>query len=78
MTLPNTLNISTKGIVGNDLLARTPEVMQVPQTINGTICYGTPKEQVLGTLRLSLGRWSTKEEIDDASKLIVQNTQLEC
>lgn len=84
--LPNTLNISLKGIIGENLLARTPEIA----ASTGSACHagstkpsavllamGLPKEQALGTLRLSLGRWSTKEEIDDAAKLIVQNVQLE-
>jgi len=34
---------------------------------------GIPKEQALGALRLSLGRWSTLEEVEEGAKLIVRN-----
>ncbi len=80
--LPNTLNISISGVVGENLLARIPQIA----ASTGSACHagltepssvllamGVSKEEALGTLRLSLGRWSTKEEIDEASLLIVNN-----
>ncbi len=80
--LPNTLNISIKGTVGEELLKRIPRIA----ASTGSACHagstepsavllamGIPREQALGALRLSLGRWSTQEEIDQASKLIIQN-----
>lgn len=82
--LPNTLNISIKGIVGENLLAKTPEIA----ASTGSACHagstkpsavllamGIPDRQTLEALRLSLGRWSTVEEIDKASRLIVKEAQ---
>jgi cysteine desulfurase len=82
--LPNTLNISIKDIIGEDLLKRIPEMA----ASTGSACHagstkpsavllamGISKEQALGALRLSLGRWSTREEIDEASRLIIKSAQ---
>ena len=84
--LPNTLNISIKNVVGETLLAQTPEIA----ASTGSACHagstkpsavllamGLSREQALGALRLSLGRWSTIEEIGEASRLIVRNAQQE-
>jgi cysteine desulfurase len=82
--LPNTLNISISGVIGENLLTRMPEIA----ASTGSACHagttkpsdvllamGIPKEQALGTLRLSLGRWSTAQEIDAASRLIVSTAK---
>jgi cysteine desulfurase len=82
--LPNTLNISIKGIVGEELLKRILEIA----ASTGSACHagstepstvllsmGIVKEQALGALRLSLGRWSTPKEVDTAAQLIVNNAQ---
>lgn len=37
------------------------------------LAMGLSREEALGALRLSLGRWSTQEEIDKAARLIVNN-----
>ena len=79
--LPNTLNISLHGIVGEELLPRMPEIA----ASTGAACHagsmepsavlmemGLSRELALGALRLSLGRWSTRDEIDTAGKLIVE------
>ncbi len=79
--LPNTLNISVKGIVGEELLRQIPEVA----ASTGAACHagstepssvllemGIDREIALGALRLTLGRWSTQEEIDEAGELIVE------
>lgn len=79
--LPNTLNISIPGIIGEELLQQIPEIA----ASTGSACHtgstdpsqvllelGLTREQALGALRLSLGRWSTKEEINEASQFIVQ------
>jgi cysteine desulfurase len=81
--LPNTLNVSIKGIVGEELLKKIPELA----ASTGSACHagstepsavliamGIHREQALGALRLSLGRWSTKEEVATISKLIVERT----
>lgn len=78
--LPNTLNISIRGIEGEELLGQIPEVA----ASTGAACHagstdpstvlleiGLSREWALGALRLTLGRWSTQEEIDTAGELIV-------
>ncbi len=73
--LPNTLNICVPGVVGEEVLARTPEVA----ASTGSACHagltepspvllamGIEPALALGALRLSLGRWTTAEEIDRA------------
>ena len=82
--LPNTLNISIQGVIGEELLRQMPEIA----ASTGSACHagstepsavllamGLARERALGALRLSLGRGSTKEEIDEASRLIVRNVQ---
>lgn len=78
--LPNTLNISIRGIEGEELLGQIPEVA----ASTGAACHagstdpstvlleiGLSRGWALGALRLTLGRWSTQEEIDTAGELIV-------
>lgn len=80
--LPNTLNISILNTVGEKILAKTPEIA----ASTGSACHagsvkpsavllamGLSKEQALGALRLSLGRWTTQQEVDQASQLIINN-----
>lgn len=82
--LPNTLNISLRGVVGEELLSRIPEIA----ASTGAACHagstepssvllemGLSREWALGALRLTLGRWNTSEEIDLASKLIVERAR---
>jgi cysteine desulfurase len=77
--LPNTLNICVPGVVGEDVLARTPGVA----ASTGSACHagqtepsavllamGIEPSLALGALRLSLGRWTTTEEIDAAAAQI--------
>jgi len=79
--LPNTLNISIHGIVGEALLGRIPEIA----ASTGAACHagstepssvlremGLNRDIALGALRLTLGRWSTQDEIDTAGDLIVE------
>jgi len=82
--LPNTLNISIRGVVGDALLSRIPEIA----ASTGAACHagssepssvllemGTSREMALGALRLTLGRWSTRDEIDTAGQLIVEKAK---
>jgi cysteine desulfurase len=84
MRLPNTLNISIKGVVGEELLSQIPGIV----ASTGSACHagstepsrillamGLTRDNALGALRLSLGRWSTQEEVDEASQLIVDNVK---
>jgi len=80
--LPNTLNISLGGIVGEQFLSEIPKIA----ASTGSACHsgsfepsevllqmGLSKKEALGALRLSLGRWTNNEEIETASKLIVEH-----
>jgi selenium donor protein len=71
--LPNTLNVSFRGHLGSDLLARLPDVA----ASTGSACHagaiglspvlramGIPNEIGLGAIRFSLGRKSTAAEVD--------------
>ncbi len=80
--LPNTLNISIDGIVGEEVLAATPEIA----SSTGSACHegstepssvlmamGLLRERALSALRLTLGRWSTADEIEQASVLLAKS-----
>ena len=82
--LPNTLNISLRGIVGEELLGHILEVA----ASTGAACHasstepsgvllemGLSRELALGALRLTLGRWSTEEEVKLAAELIVERAK---
>ncbi|NNN32879.1 cysteine desulfurase [Streptomyces sp. S3(2020)] len=79
--LPNTLNVSIDGILGHELLAAAPSLA----ASTGSACHGgthTPSpvltamglnpDRVLGALRLSLGRWSTPEDIETAATALLK------
>ena len=79
--LPNTLNISLRGIIGEKLLSEIPEIA----ASTGSACHsglfkpsdvllemGLTEKEALGALRLSLGRWTSEEEMEFASKLIAE------
>jgi cysteine desulfurase len=80
--LPNTLNISVEGVVGEEVLAATPEIA----SSTGSACHegstdpspvlmamGLSRERALGALRLTLGRWSTNEEVERAARLLARS-----
>jgi len=82
--LPNTLNISLRGVVGEELLAQIPEIAASTgaachagstEPSNVLLAMGLSREWALGALRLTLGRWSTTEEIETAGKLIVEHVR---
>ncbi len=77
--LPNTLNVSFRGVVGADLLARTPEIA----ASTGSACHdgsgelsgvlkamGVSREQGFGAVRFSLGRLTTSADIDRAAEVV--------
>ncbi len=79
--LPNTLNISVEGVIGEEVLAATPEIA----SSTGSACHegstepsavltamGLSRARALGALRLTLGRWSTEEEIAQAVRLLAR------
>ncbi|HYG57834.1 MAG TPA: cysteine desulfurase family protein [Symbiobacteriaceae bacterium] len=80
LRLPNTLNLSVVGAVGNDLLAAVPEVAAstgsachagVSRPSDALLAMGVAPEVALGALRLSLGRYSTLEEVEFAAERLV-------
>jgi cysteine desulfurase len=71
--LPNTVNVSIAGVRGDDLLAAAAGIAAA----TGSACHagntepspvlsamGVDHDRALSALRLSLGRWSTADEVD--------------
>lgn len=82
--LPNTLNVSIEGVVGAEVLAATPEIAAA----TGSACHagetepsavllamGMERDRALGALRLTLGRWSTSSEVEQAAHLLAQTVR---
>jgi cysteine desulfurase len=82
--LPGTLNVSITGIRGRELLAAVPAIAAA----TGSACHegleqpspvltamGIDTERAAAALRLSLGRWSTPSEMDQAAHLIATHAQ---
>lgn len=78
--LLNTLNVGFRGDLGDELLARCPDLCAT----TGAACHaGTheksgvlaamqvPNEIALGAVRLSVGRYTTEHDIDEASDMLV-------
>ncbi len=78
--LPNTVNLSITGIPGDALLADVPEIA----ASTGSACHtgatdpspvlsamGLDRDRALGALRLSLGRWSTRTDVDRAAAALI-------
>ncbi len=79
--LPNTLNVSFLDHIGAELLARVPEIA----ASTGSACHegqiklspvlaamGVPPEIGKGAVRLSVGRFTTDDEIDRAAAMLVK------
>jgi cysteine desulfurase len=82
--LPNTLNVSLDGVIGEEVLASTPGIA----ASTGSACHagstdpsavltamGIERARALGALRLTLGRWSTSEEVEQAATLLAQTVR---
>lgn len=78
--LPNTLNVNFLGHVGSELLQKVPEIA----ASTGSACHEghisqspvlcamrVPPEIGKGAVRLSVGRFTTDEEVDRAAELLV-------
>ncbi len=78
--LPNTLNLSFPGMIGEEILSHIPEIC----ASTGAACHdrslklshvlgamGVTKELGMGTIRLSLGRPTTEAEVDEAAGLLI-------
>lgn len=83
--LPNTLNISIKGVIGEELLRQIPRIA----ASTGAACHagstepssvliemGLSRALALGALRLTLGRWSTHEDVDIVGGLIAERVKV--
>jgi cysteine desulfurase len=81
LRLPGTLNVSIDHIRGRALLAALPEIAAA----TGSACHegvdapsevllamGLPPERANAALRLSLGRWTTEDELRRAAELIAR------
>ncbi|MDR3568904.1 MAG: cysteine desulfurase family protein [Syntrophobacteraceae bacterium] len=79
--LPNTLNVSFRGVGGAQLLERTPEIA----ASTGSACHegsgelsgvlkamGMSREQGFGAVRLSIGRPTTAAEIERAAEVLAE------
>ncbi len=78
--LPNTLNIGVPGLTGEDLLAAAPGIA----ASTGSACHagrtepsgvllamGLGKEQALAAVRLSLGRFTTDDDVRKAGDVLI-------
>lgn len=79
--LPNTLNVSFAGVHGGKLLENIPEIA----ASTGSACHsgvetmspvlaamGLELQRGLGAVRLSLGRQTSRQEVEKAAKLLVE------
>ncbi len=78
--LPNTANVSFPGVSGAEVLAAAPEVL----ASTGAACHagasvshvlvamGLSRERALGAVRLSLGRATTRDEVEAAAAAMVR------
>jgi cysteine desulfurase len=77
--LPNTLHVNFRGVIGAELLDKLPELA----ASTGSACHAgeialssvleamrVPPELGMGAVRFSLGRYTTREEIERAVELI--------
>ena len=81
LRLPNTLNIRFPGASGPELLAAAPEIA----ASTGAACHdgqeqasavvlamGVPRSEALGSVRLTLGRHTTRDEVDKAAEALAR------
>ena len=83
--LPNTLNVNFLGHIGSELLQKVPGVA----ASTGSACHegmvsfspvlcamGVPPDIGRGAVRLSVGRFTTEEEVDRAAELLIEAARL--
>ena len=81
LRLPNTLNVNFVGHIGAELLQKTPEIA----ASTGSACHegqielspvlcamGVPPQLGKGAVRLSVGRFTTEDEIDRAAEALLR------
>lgn len=80
LRIPNTINISIKGIVGDELVRNLSEKVAIS---TGSACHaglckpshvlvamGLSPEEALSSIRISTGKFTTKDEVKEAVKII--------
>jgi cysteine desulfurase len=77
--LPNTLNVSITGVRGDDLLAAIPGIAAAtgaachsatPEPSPVLLAMGYDPDRALSALRLTIGRWTTRDDIEQAAQEI--------
>jgi cysteine desulfurase len=77
--LPNTLNVSITGVTGDDLLAAIPGIAAAtgaachsatPEPSPVLLAMGHDPARARSALRLTIGRWTTREDIEHAAREI--------
>lgn len=77
--LPNTLNITIQGIQSEKLITRLPQLAMatgsactsaLPQPSHVLLAMGLTEAQALSSIRLSIGRYNTEEEIERTVELL--------
>lgn len=79
-SLPNTLNVRFPGVMGHELLEAVPDIA----ASTGSACHagevsasavllamGVPADDAVGSVRLSLGRSTTAEDVQRAAEVLV-------
>jgi cysteine desulfurase len=83
--LPNTLNVNFVGHIGAELLERVPEIAASTGSAchEGRVCLspvlqamGVPAELGRGAVRLSVGRFTTEDEIDRAAEALIRQAEI--
>ena len=81
LRLPNTLNVSFPGVQGRILLARVGHLVAAS---TGSACHGDAQNEgvlaamglsearIRGAVRLSVGRFTTNQEVDRAAEVLIQ------
>jgi cysteine desulfurase len=81
LRLPNTLNVRFPRARGSEILALAPEVAASTgsachagheQASSGIVAMGVPATEALGSVRLTLGRFTTRDEVDTAAAALVR------
>ena len=79
--MPNTLNILIEGIQSEKLITRIPQLAMangsactsaLPQPSHVLLAMGLTEQQAYSSIRLSIGRFTTEEEIDKAVLLLAE------
>lgn len=82
--LPNTLNVNFVGQIGAELLARVPEIAASTGSAchEGQVCLspvlcamGVRPELGSGAVRLTVGRFTTEEEVDRAADALIRRAK---